>query len=137
MGSLLKFIRKHWENIYIVVWVLCMIILIQAIFDIRITDDKKKTKGEKVTAAVIESMKSSEKKVTKNICNGNNIAKACGKIGKSGRKACNTLECCAWAKSKTGNFCVEGNADGPELSQDHKGKNFESFYYLNKKYKID
>ncbi|RZD41851.1 MAG: hypothetical protein CXT73_04215 [Methanobacteriota archaeon] len=138
MGYFAKFISKHWENIYVVIWILCMIILIQAVFNIRIKDDKKKgKKGEKVTAVIIENMKSSQKKVTKNICNGKEIPKACAKIGKSGLKACNTLECCVWTKSKSGNFCVEGDKDGPELNQDHKGKKFEEYYYLNKKYKID
>lgn len=138
MSSLLKFIRKHWENIYIVVWFLCIMILLQAILGIKIVDDKKKDKdAEKVATRVIESMKSSNKKVTKSICDGNNIAKACAKIGKSGLKACNTLDCCVWAKSKTGKFCVEGDSDGPELNQDHKGKLFEEYYYLNKKYKIE
>ena len=63
--------------------------------------------------------------------------KACNKIGKAGRKACNTLDCCVWAKSKSGKYCVQGDKEGPELDQDAKGNKFEYYYYLNKKYKID
>ena len=137
-GSSLKFFGKNWENIYIVIWILCMFLFIQVALKYRFTDDKKiDGKKEKVNTVVIENMKSSTKKVTKNICSGKNVAKACGKIGKAGRKACNTLDCCVWAKSKSGKFCVEGDKDGPELNQDHKGKKFEYYYYLNKKYKID
>ena len=82
-------------------------------------------------------MKSSNKKVARSICNGKDVEKACNKIGKAGRKACNTLDCCVWAKSKSGKYCVQGDKEGPELDQDAKGNKFEYYYYLNKKYKID
>lgn len=138
MASLLKFIRKHWENIYIVIWFLFMFLVIQVALNYRFVDEKKKKENkEKIVTKVIESMKSSNKKVARSICNGNDVEKACNKIGKAGQKACNTLDCCVWAKSKSGTFCVQGDKEGPELDQDNKGKKFEYYYYLNKKYKID
>ena len=138
MASLVKFIRKHWENIYLVIWFLFMFLVIQVALNYQFVDEKKKKgKKEKIVTKVIESMKSSNKKVAKDICNGTNIEKACAKIGKAGRKACNTLDCCVWAKSKSGKFCVQGDKEGPELDQDNKGNKFEYYYYLNKKYKID
>ena len=139
LNKLPRFIGKHWENIYIVIWFLCMFLVIQVALNYRFTDDKKK-KGEKeiVVTKVIESMKSSSKKVAKDICNSNNVAKACAKIGKAGQKACNTLDCCVWAKSKAGTFCVEGDQGGADLDQDKKGNKWiEYYYYLNKKYKIE
>ena len=84
-----------------------MILFIQVALNYRFIDDKKKDgKKEKVLTKVIETMKSSSKKVVKDICNSNNVPKACAKIGKAGQKACNTLDCCVWAKSKAGTFCV-------------------------------
>jgi len=134
-----RFIGKHWENIYIVIWFLCMFLFIQVALNYRFIDEKKKKgKKEKVFTTVIESMKSSSKKVTKDICSSGNIQKACAKIGKSGQKACNTLDCCVWTKSKMGTFCVEGDKDGADLDQDNKGNKWiEYYYYLNKKYKIE
>lgn len=138
VNRLSRFIGKHWENIYIVIWILCMILFIQVALNYRFIDDKKKDgKKEKVLTKVIETMKSSSKKVVKDICNSNNVPKACAKIGKAGQKACNTLDCCVWAKSKAGTFCVEGDKDGADLNQDKKGNKWvEYYYYLNKKYKI-
>ena len=139
VNRLPKFIGKNWENIYIVIWFLCMFLFIQVALNYRFIDEKKKDgKKEKVITKVIETMKSSSKKVAKDICNSSNVPKACAKIGKAGRKACNTLDCCVWAKSKAGSFCVEGDKDGADLDQDKKGNKWiEYYYYLNKKYKID
>jgi len=132
-----KYFGKNWENIYIVIWFLFMFLVVQVALGYRFVDEKKKKgKKEKIVTKVIESMKSS-KKVAKDICNRNDVEKACAKIGKAGQKACNTLDCCVWAKSKGGKFCVEGDKEGPELDQDAKGNKFEYYYYLNKKYKID
>jgi hypothetical protein len=137
--TLTKFIGKHWENIYIVIWFLFMFLVIQVALNYKFVDEKKKKgKKEKIITKVIESMKSSNKKVAKDICNSNNVPKACAKIGKAGQKACNTLDCCVWAKSKAGTFCVEGDQGGADLDQDKKGNKWiEYYYYLNKKYKID
>jgi hypothetical protein len=135
-----KFIGKHWENIYIVIWFLFMFLVVQVALNYQFVDEKKKEKKgekEKIVTKVIESMKSSNKKVAKSICNSKDVEKACNKIGKAGQKACNTLDCCVWAKSKSGKFCVQGDKEGPELDQDAKGNKFEYYYYLNKKYKID
>jgi len=139
VSRLPKFIGKHWENIYIVIWFLFMFLLIQVALNYRFTDDKKTDgKKEKVITKIIENMKSSSKKVSKDICNSNNVPKACAKIGKAGQKACNTLDCCVWTKSKAGTFCVEGDKDGADLDQDNKGNKWiEYYYYLNKKYKIN
>ena len=139
VNRLPRFIGKHWENIYIVIWFLCMFLVIQVALNYKFVDEKKKKgKKEKIITKVIESMKSSSKKVAKDICNSNNVPKACAKIGKAGQKACNTLDCCVWAKSKAGTFCVEGDQGGADLDQDKKGNKWiEYYYYLNKKYKID
>ena len=139
VNRLPKFMGKNWENIYVVIWFLFMFLLIQVALNYRVTDDKKKDKKKtKVITRVIETMKSSSKKVAKDICNSSNVPKACAKIGKAGQKACNTLDCCVWAKSKAGKFCVEGDKDGADLDQDKKGNKWiEYYYYLNKKYKID
>lgn len=123
--SLINFLKKHGINVYLVIWFLCMVLLFVTIYNVKFhlleieEEEKKKDKPKQVVSVVYEGF-----------CDtGDNIAKKCGALKKSGAAACVTQDCCVWAKSATGSFCVEGGSGGPELNQDHAGKNFEQYYY--------
>ena len=123
------FLKKHGINVYLVIWFLFMVLIFITVYNVKfhlldIEEEKKKKEKEgkdrdRVVSVVYEGFCDS----------GKDIAKKCGALKKSGASACVTQDCCVWAKSPTGTFCVEGGSDGPELNQDHAGKNFEQYYY--------
>lgn len=126
--SLISFLKKHGINVYLVIWSLFMILIFVTIYKIEfplldIEAEKKRNDNDKKNVVSV---------VYEGFCDtGKDIAKKCGKLKKSGAAACVTQDCCVWAKSNSGTFCVEGGEDGPELNQDYNGKKFEKYYYQN------
>ena len=74
------------------------------------------------------------------LCNSDDLGKMCKNLskgkGKRSRYSCNTVSCCVWAKSKNGGFCVEGDKGGPLFTKDKHKTDYDSYWYLNKKYTL-
>jgi len=124
--SFISFLKKHGVNVYLVIWFLFMALIFITIYNVKFhklkLEEKEENKGykdKKVMTVMYEGF-----------CDtGKDIAENCAKLKEGGAEACVTQDCCVWAKSDTGEFCVEGTDSGPELNQDHNGKRFEQYYY--------
>lgn len=124
LGEPFGFLTKNWENVYVFVWSICITVILLNVFKVDLsTDDKRNPVFKNV--AVYEQFT--------NVCK--NADKNCPK--KKGKRSCTYHDCCVYAKSKNGNFCVQGDEDGPEEKQDSKGSDFDEYWYLKKRHKID
>ena len=123
-GEPFGFLTKNWENVYVFVWSICITVILLNVFKVDLSSNEKKNPVFK-NVAVYEQFT--------NVCK--NADKNCKK--KKGQRSCTYHDCCVFAKSKNGNFCVQGDEDGPEEKQDPKGSDFDEYWYLKKKHKID
>ena len=124
--SFITFLKKCGIKVYLVIWFLFMALIFITLYNVKFhklkleeKEEQKAFKDKNVVSVVYEGF-----------CDkGKDIAKNCAKLKEGGAEACVTQDCCVWAKSDTGEFCVEGSNSGPELNQDHNGKRFEQYYY--------
>jgi len=118
------FLTKNWENVYVFVWSICITVILLNVFKVNFNVDNKKKPVFK-NVAIYEQFS--------NICQ--NADKKCPTRKTKG--GCTSHDCCVYAKSKNGSYCVQGDKDGPEEKQDMKGSDFDEYWYLKKKHKID
>ena len=123
-GEPFSFLTKNWENIYVFVWVICITVLLINTFKIDLSVDEDRKPVFK-NVAVYEQFS--------NVCK--NASKNCP--NRKTKMGCTAHNCCVYAKSKNGSYCVPGDEDGPEEKQDAKGVDFDEYWYLKKRHKIE
>ena len=129
MKDSFSFIFKNLFPILIVTLGLFYLAVIYKVFDI---DIEKKVNDTYNKIYKFEKMGG--------LCDSDDLGKMCEKLGKGkgkrSRYSCNTVSCCVWAKSKNGGFCVEGDKGGPLFTKDKHKTDYDSYWYLNKKYTL-
>lgn len=144
-GSLL-FIQNNIDDIFFVAYLLFLLSFILYYLGFSLPEDKKKEIDHVV---VMESFKPDKLSLTdkdlnnykkikiKSFCENGDLEKKCKSLKKSGIKGCSSTNCCVWASNKYGSDCVEGNKNGPLLKKDNNLKDYDYYYYLNKRHKIE
>jgi len=123
--GMLSYFKNNWENLYVFVWLMFMIILLFNAFNIDVSNvGNDKEKHIDRIAIYQEGFK--EGASNKPFCEKSNLRKACKKL--SSQKSCTAVDCCVYAlngKRKWG--CEEGDKDGPDVDKDDNGIRFDEY----------
>ena len=135
--GMMSYFKNNWENIYVFVWLLFMIIILFNAFNIDVSNvgNKKKQHIDRIAIYQEGFKEGAENKKTK-FCDQEDVRAACEKI--KSQDECTKHDCCVYAVTKNKKtLCQEGDTNGPDVEADPNGVAFDYYFYKKERKKVN